>query len=63
MFIAKLMICGILHGECTVLVDTKGLHKSKEQCEARIEEMVTYFQPMVPHMQMFTKCENPGIPV
>ena len=63
MFIAKLMICGILQGECTVLVDTKGLHKSEEQCQARIEEMVTDLQPMVPYMQMFTKCEKPGIPV
>lgn len=63
MFIAKLMICGMLQGDCTVLVDTKGLLKSEEQCRARIEEMVTDLQPMVPHMQMFTKCEKPGIPV
>ena len=63
MFIAKLMICGILQGDCTVLVDTNGLLKSEEQCRARIEEMVTDLQPMVPHMQMFTKCEKPGIPV
>ena len=63
MFIAKLMICGMLQGDCTVLVDTKGLHKSEEQCRARIEEMVTDLQPMVPHMQMFTKCEKLGIPV
>ena len=48
---------------CTVLVDTKGLLKSEEQCRARIEEMVTDLQPMMPHMQMFTKCEKPGIPV
>ena len=63
MFIAKLMICGILQGDCTVLVDTKGLHKSEEQCQARIEEIVTDLKSTVPHMQMFTKCEKPGIPV
>ena len=63
MFIAKLMICGMLLGDCTVLVDTKGLHKSEEQCQARIEEMVTDLKPMVPYMQMFTKSEKPGIPV
>ena len=63
MFIAKLMICGILQGDCTVLVDTKGLHKSEEQCKARIKEMVSELEPMVPYMQMFTKCEKPGIPV
>ena len=63
MFIAKLMICGILQGDCTVLVDANGLLKSEEQCRARIEEMVTDLQPMAPTMQMFTKCEKPGIPV
>ena len=63
MFIAKLMICGMLQGDCTVLVDTKGLHKSEEQCKARIKEMVSDLEPMVPYMQMFTKCEKPGIPV
>ena len=40
-----------------------GLHKSEEQCRAPVEEMVTDLQPMVPHMQMFTKCEKLGIPV
>ena len=63
MFIAKLMICGMLQGDCTVLVDTKGLHKSEEQCKARIKERVSELEPMVPYMQMFTKCEKPGIPV
>ena len=63
MFIAKLMICGMLQGDCTVLVDTKGLHKSEEQCKARIKEMVLDLEPMVPYMQMFTKCEIPGVPV
>ncbi len=63
MFIAKLMICGMLQGNCTVLVDTEGLHKSEKQCQARIEEMVTDLKPLAPYMQMFTKCEKPGIPV
>ncbi len=63
MFIAKLMICGILQGDCTVLVDTKGLLKSEEQCRARIEEMVTDLRPMVPYMRMLAKCEKQGIPV
>ena len=63
MFIAKLIICGMLQGDCTVLVDTKGLHKSEEQCKARIKEMVADLEQMVPYMQMFTKCEKPGIPV
>ena len=63
MFIAKLMICGMLQVDCTVLVDTKGLLYSEEQCRARIEEMVTDLQSMMPNMRMFTKCEMPGIPV
>ena len=63
MFIAKLMICGSLLGDCTVLVDTKGLHKSEEQCQARIEEMVTDLRLMVPHMRMLAKCEKLGVPV
>ncbi len=63
MFIAKLMICGMLQGDCTVLVDTKGLHESEEQCKARIKEMVSDLEPMVTYMQIFTKCEKPGIPV
>lgn len=63
MFIAKLMICGMLHGDCTVLADTRGLHKSEEQCRARIEEMVTDLRPLVPFMRMLAKCEKQGIPV
>ena len=63
MFIAKLMICGMLQGDCTVLVDTKGLLKSEEQCRARIEEMVTDLRSMVPYMRMLAKCEKQGIPV
>ncbi len=63
MFIAKLMICGMLQGDCTVLVDTKGLHKSEEQCRARIDEMATDLSPMVPHMRMLAKCEKQGVPV
>ena len=53
----------MLQGDCTILVDTKGLFRSEEQCRARIEEMVTDLKPMMPYMQMFTKCEKPGIPV
>ena len=63
MFIAKLMICGMLHGDCGILTDTRGLHKSKKQCRARIEEMVTDLRPMLPHMQMLAKCEKLGVPV
>ncbi len=63
MFIAKIMICGMLQGDCTVLADTRGLHKSEEECRARIEEMVTDLRPMVPYMQMLAKCEKQGIPV
>ena len=61
MFIAKLMICGMLQGDCTVWVDTKGLLKSEEQCRARIEEIVTDLQPMVPHMWMLAKCKKQGV--
>ena len=63
MFIAKLMICGMLQGDCTVLADTRGLHKSEERCRARIAEMVTDLRPMVPYMRMLAKCEKQGIPV
>ena len=63
MFIAKLMICVMLHGDCGILTDTRGLHKSKKQCRARIEEMVTGLRPMVPNMRMLAKCENLGVPV
>ena len=63
MFIAKLMICGMLQGDCTVLADTRSLHKSEEQCRARIEEMVTDLRPMVPYMRMLARCEKQGIPV
>ncbi len=63
MFIAKLMICGLLRGDCTVLMDTTALHKSEEQCRARIEEMVTDLRPMVPHMRMLANCEKLGVPV
>ena len=63
MFIAKLMICGMLQGDCEILTDTKGLHKSKKQCLARIEEMVTDLRPMVPHMPILAKCEKLGVPV
>ena len=39
------------------------LHKSEEQCRARIDEMVTVGSPMVPHMRMLAKCEKQGVPV
>ena len=63
MFIAKLMICGLLPGDCAVLMDTTALHKSEEQCRARIEEMVTDLRPMVPHMRMLANCERLGVRV
>ena len=63
MLIAKQMICGIQRGDCTVLMETTALHKSEEQCRARIEEMVTDIRPMVPHMRMLANCEKLGVPV
>ena len=63
MYIAKLMICGLLQGDCAILVDTKGLHESEEQCRARIDEMVTDLSTMVPYMRMLAKCEKEGVPV
>lgn len=63
MFIAKLMIFGMLHGDCGILTDTRGLHKSKKQCRARIEEMVTDLRAVVPHMRILAKCEKLGVPV
>ena len=63
MFIAKLMICGILQGDCGILIDTRGLHKSEKQCRARIKEMVTDLRPIVPQMRFLAKCEKLGVPV
>ena len=63
MYIAKLMICGLLQGDCAILVDTKGLYESEEQCRARIDEMVTDLSPMVPYMRMLAKCEKQSVPV
>ena len=63
MFIAKLMICRMLQGDCGILTDTRSLHKSKKQCLARIEEMLTDLRSMVPNMRMLSKCEKLGVPV
>ena len=63
MFIAKLMICGMLLGDCGILTDTRSLHKSKKQCRTRIDEMVTDLRLMVPHMRTLAKCEKLGVPV
>ena len=63
MFIAKLMICRMLQGDCGILTDTRGLQKSKKQCLVRIEEMVTDLRPIVPYMRMLAKCEKLGVPV
>ena len=63
MFIAKLMICGMLQGDCGILTDTRALHESKKQCLAGIEEMVTDLCPMVPNMRILAKCEKLGVPV
>ena len=63
MFIAKLMICGMLQGDCGILTDTRGLHKSEKQCRARIEKMVTDLRPIVPNMRMLAKCKKLGVPV
>ena len=63
MFIAKLMICGMLQGDCGILTDTRGLHKSEKQCRTRIEQMVTDLRPTVHHMRMLAKCEKLEGPV
>ena len=63
MFIAKIIICGMLKGDCGILTDTRGLHKSDKQCRARIEEMVTDLRPMMLHMRILAKCEKLGAPV
>ena len=63
MFIAKLMICGMLQGDCTLLTDTSGLHRTEEQCRARIEEMMSDLHDMVPHMRMAADCQRMGVPV
>jgi hypothetical protein len=52
MFIAKLFVCGLLYGQCTTLADSKGLHLTERQCEARIREMAGDLKLLFPDIRL-----------
>ena len=52
MFIAKLFVCGLLYGGCTTLADTKGLHRTERQCEARVREMAGDLKLIFPDVRL-----------
>ena len=39
MFIAQIVVCGFLNGQCALLEDVKGPKISLKMCESRQEEM------------------------
>ena len=40
MFLAKLMVCGLLHSNCVLISDTVGPQQTQDECQARIAQMV-----------------------
>ncbi|MEC7486197.1 MAG: hypothetical protein VX108_02105 [Pseudomonadota bacterium] len=64
MFLAKLVVCGMLHGNCVLISDTDGPQRTKDGCQARIEEMVDDLFSSAPHLRLYaTDCQRQGIPV
>ncbi len=52
MFIAKLFVCGLFYAECVTLADWKGLHRTEQQCEARVREMAGDLKMMFPEVRL-----------
>ena len=52
MFIAKLFVCGLFYRECITLADSKSLHRTERQCEARIHEMAGDLKAMFPAVRL-----------
>lgn len=64
MFLAKLVVCGMLHSNCAALADTAGPQKTREECQARLEQLVDDLFNAAPHLRLrATDCQPQGIPV
>lgn len=64
MFLAKLVVCGMLNSHCATIADTAGPQKTREECQARVEQMVDDLFSQAPHLRLHAyDCQPQGIPV
>ena len=64
MFLAKLVVCGMLHSNCVLIADTDGPQQTRDECQARIEQMVDDLFSAAPHLRLYaTDCQRQGTPV
>jgi len=61
MLTAIVMVCSLVTpGDCAKFTDNKGPYKTQKECVARIEEMITDINPLLPPTpkQFYFKCEE-----
>ena len=64
MFLAKLMVCGLLHTNCVLISDTVGPQQTQDECQARIAQMVDELFSEAPYLRIYaTDCQRQGTPV
>jgi hypothetical protein len=51
MFLAQLVVCGFIGGQCVLLEDVKGPKPSLEQCKSRQEEMFYDIHARLPYIK------------
>jgi len=51
MFIAQIMVCGFLSGQCVLLEDVKGPKFSLDKCKSRQEEMFKDIFDRLPYVK------------
>ena len=52
MFIAQIMVCGFLSGQCVLLEDVKGPKFSLDKCKSRQEEMFNDIFQKLPYVKL-----------
>ncbi len=64
MFLAKLVVCGMLHSNCVLISDTDGPQQTRDECQPRIEQMVDDLFSTALHLHLYAiDCQRQGIPV
>ena len=52
MFLAQLVVCGFIGGQCVLLEDVKGPKPSLEQCKSRQEKMFYDIHARLPYIKL-----------
>ena len=64
MFLAKLVVCGMLHSNCVLISDIDGPQQTQDECQARIEQMIHELFSKAPYLRLYaTDCLRSGTPV